>query len=369
MIGCGCESNKDKFYKQTDFAASFSIINGLPVPSASIGSTIPEMFFNMSQQEKLNTLGMVNQRLMNMVESDGSDEFQFQFQKAKLFHQMFANNSNNLNAFQQAEANYLTSSQAISDRLGQRALDVNLFQVLLGLVVNILITATILVPCDSMGKDLNLSMKSFVPFIVGGFVLKLVVFNEIFQQTNDAKSFLVLLLMSSVVRIVLGILHAKIERFKWFQLFDHDLLYLLMLGHFLFVVSVGSSSFVEEEHQIWYYLCNTMFAFLAFFNLRGREDTAAFIWALIKCIPFLVLHIIIRRMNQTGDKWINAPDLGDWLHREANVNYLHGLVILSLVASSAWLVMVHCTKAAIMPFIVIGNVLLYFHHTRSINNR
>lgn len=369
IIGCNCESNKEKFYKQIDFAGTFSILNGLPIPKASIGSVIPEMLFNMTQLEKLKKLKMINDWLLVMVKSDGSEEFKLKYNIALTNHQMFVNDSNNKNAFLQAESNYLMSSRAISDQLSQRSLDVNLLQVLLGLVLNILICATLLIPCDNHLKDLKLTLKSFLPFVIGSFALKFFVLNEVFQQSNSIASFFVMAVMSAMLRIVVGIIDAKCERFKWFHLFENDLLYLLMLGHFLFVVSVGSSSFVEEEHQIWYYFCSTMFVFLTFFEFRGRKSVKSLFEVFGKCFAFLMLHVVIRRMNQTGDKWINVPDIGDWLHRENNQGWLHLLVVLSLFLTATWLVFVHCTKPLMVPFIVLGNVLLYFHHTRSINNR
>jgi flagellar biosynthesis protein FliQ len=48
---------------------------------------------------------------------------------------------------------------------------------------------------------------------------------------------------------------------------------------------------------------------------------------------------------------------------------LHSFVVLSLIASAVWLTIVHCSKPLMIPFIIIGNILLYFHHTRSINER
>ena len=369
MIGCNCESNNEKFYKQIDFASTFSILNGLPIPAASIGSVIPEMLFNMTEHQKLDKMKMVNQRLIKMVEGEGTEQFKFQFEKAKSFHQMFVSDPVNKDAYRQAESNYLSSSQGISDRLAQRSLNVNIFQVLIGLFLNLLISVTIVLPCDDLVKDLKLTWKSFVPFIAGGVILKLLVFNEIFNETNDVKSFLLMVMMSMVLRVVLGIINSKIERLKWFHLFDHDVLYLLMLGHFFFVISVGSSSFVEEEHQIWYYLCNAIFVFLTFFEFRGLSNAKDFISVASKCTSFLLLHVVIRRMNQTGDKWINVPDLGDWLHRDVNQNSLHAVVILSLIASAIWLLTIHCSKPSLIPFILIGNVLLYFHHTRTVNNR
>lgn len=369
IIGGDCQSNYKRVYNQIDFAATFSLLNGLPIPSSSIGSVIPEMLMNMTQVQKLDAMRAVNERLIRMADSDGTEEFKHKSNKAKSFHQMYSFESGTESAFTQAESNYLESSRDISEKLAQQSLEVNLFQVLLGLSVNLIITATLLIPCDDLVKDLKLTVRSFVPFIVGGFVVKILVINEVFEQTNDLKSFLVMFVMMSLLRVVVGVFHAKYDRMKWFRLFDHDLLYLLILGHFFFVVSVGSSSFVEEEHQIWYYFCNTLFAFITFHDFRGRKSASSILVVALKCFAFLVLHVLIRRMNATGDKWINVPDIGDWLHRERNEVSLHLFIIASLVGSTAWLLMVHCKRQLQAPFVVLGSILLYFHHTRSLNYR
>lgn len=369
MIGCDCETNTDKFYNQIDFAGTFSLLNGLPIPSSSIGTLIPEVLFNSSNLQKLNMYRTVNERLLAMISDDGAEKFRSQFEKAKKFHDMFLVDPNNMNAFFQAETNYVMSSKSISDSLAQLSMNVNIFEVLIGLLLNIFITVTILLPSDDLLKDIKLTWRSLVLSMVGGVALKVLFFNELFNQTNDLKSLLVVIIMSVMARLVFGIFSNKAERFKWFKLFDNDVLYLLILGHLFFVISVGSSSFVEEEHQIWYYFCNTMFAFLAFFEFRGLGSFKSFISALLKCSTFLFLHVVIRRMNQTGDKWINLPDLGDWLRREENQSFMHLQTIVSLVASFIWLATIHCSKTAILPFVLIGNILLYFHHTRTLDNR
>jgi len=280
-------------------------------------------------------------------------------------HKIFSDDHNNKNAYQQAFKLFMESSKDISERLAQQSLEVNLFYVLLGLFINILISITLVIPSDiSKVKDLKISVKKFIPIILIGCGLKLFIFNEIFDQKNDFWSFVVIILISTVVRIVGDILLLKLEKYKLF-LFDNDILYLLLMGHFFFTISVGSSSFIEEEHQIWYYFCNAMFIILTFYEFRGRKSFETFFSVIIQCFPILIMHIIIRRMNQTGDKWINLQDIADWLHQKEHEELLHITILVSLAVTAVWLIYGHVKDKTLVPFVSFGCLLLYFHHSRS----
>lgn len=117
-----------------------------------------------------------------------------------------------------------------------------------------------------------------------------------------------------------------------------------LIGATLFhAASYASSSFIEEEHQLWYYMTITLL--LALFVMWFRKFKSAswfsakrstepstsdigFNWQLIKwcqtyylevCwIVVLVGQIFLRRLNQTGDKWLSVPDIGDWLVMDGN---------------------------------------------------
>lgn len=78
---------------------------------------------------------------------------------------------------------------------------------------------------------------------------------------------------------------------------------LLFTGIFLLIVSMSATSLIEEEHQVWYFLWTTILMFMAAADLRF----------LGKWIVLLILHRILRKLNQTGDKWSHIPDIGDWL--------------------------------------------------------
>lgn len=105
---------------------------------------------------------------------------------------------------------------------------------------------------------------------------------------------------------------------------------LLVFGIVFHAISTSSSSFIEEEHQIWYYLNNTIWIILYAMETRHVmnvkppkkeapiEESQSIAhhhlkWALLFCG-----HLIARRLNQTGDKWLNVADIGDWLQMEEN---------------------------------------------------
>lgn len=114
----------------------------------------------------------------------------------------------------------------------------------------------------------------------------------------------------------------------------------LTFGIILHGFSTISSSFIEEEHQIWYYLNNTVWIILYLMETRHhlnakdskKETTNESIiqnqlkWALLFCG-----HLIARRLNQTGDKYLNTPDIGDWLQMEEHRTWLSLFVSISLL--------------------------------------
>ena len=88
-------------------------------------------------------------------------------------------------------------------------------------------------------------------------------------------------------------------------------------GH---AVSLASSSLVEEEHQTWYFLATTLCL-----GLFGRALVAAlaapgvprFGRVALAAVAPLALGRLLRAWNQTGIKWADRPDIGDWLVRYA----------------------------------------------------
>lgn len=80
--------------------------------------------------------------------------------------------------------------------------------------------------------------------------------------------------------------------------------YLLTLV--LYSVLMLASSYVEEEHNFWYWATSGWFFYL-FISESRKEWQSKFIFH--PAIMLLVVHRIVRRWNQTGQKYAGADDI------------------------------------------------------------
>nr|CAD7430886.1 unnamed protein product [Timema monikensis] len=105
-----------------------------------------------------------------------------------------------------------------------------------------------------------------------------------------------------------------------------DMKRFLLLGTVLHSVSLASSSFIEEEHQVWYFLFLTFSLVTLACLYKSLMPSEALYGGFL-----LVLHRILRKMNQTGDKWASLPDIGDWLVQPGQKTFLTAVFLLGLL--------------------------------------
>lgn len=74
----------------------------------------------------------------------------------------------------------------------------------------------------------------------------------------------------------------------------------------LYAVLMFASSYVEEEHNFWYWITSGWFFFLYLCSTRDNKRAS---WVLHPALMILVIHRIIRRWNQTGQKFAGADDI------------------------------------------------------------
>ncbi|CAN9381830.1 unnamed protein product [Alternaria alternata] len=74
----------------------------------------------------------------------------------------------------------------------------------------------------------------------------------------------------------------------------------------LYAILMFASSYVEEEHNFWYWATSGWFLCLFFNNMRKEWYNN---WIFHPAIMALAIHRIIRRWNQTGQKYAGADDI------------------------------------------------------------
>ncbi|XP_075959121.1 GPI ethanolamine phosphate transferase 2, catalytic subunit isoform X1 [Anarhichas minor] len=176
---------------------------------------------------------------------------------------------------------------------------------------------------------------------------------------------------------------------------------LLLAGTVGHTLSLAASSFVEEEHQTWYFLLSTLC--LAVFQdvcrkyfreQRGpgdeeepilpskdchpsahpRAEVCSERWLALATPPFTLLCCrLLRSLNQTGVQWAHRPDMGHWLNSSEHRTVLSLLAAFCLlliyllvqrrcswvskVALALGLLGVYSYRAAV------GNVLFPWQHS------
>lgn len=121
--------------------------------------------------------------------------------------------------------------------------------------------------------------------------------------------------------------------------YDSKLIQFLLFATLVHTLSLASSSFVEEEHQTWYFITHTFLLIICIMSLKKRQNDQwilnaemlkketrpkrTTVWCVFERFFFefnwLMLFGLLlfgRRLNQTGDKWLSLPDIGDFLIME-----------------------------------------------------
>ena len=176
----------------------------------------------------------------------------------------------------------------------------------------------------------------------------------------------------------IGILFLNVLLFGWWyiQSFSWEIKFgsleaLLFLLNILRLLSFGSTSFIEEEHQSIYFF--TISIVIAVFNTNISSNDLSNKKELMRndnigtrighVIFVLFLLRISRTINQTGDKWLYLPDFSDYLQKPENQNLLimvHAASVFILIATrirhmSKW-------KAEPTPIYVLSIGLLVVSH-------
>ncbi|KAF2128574.1 GPI ethanolamine phosphate transferase 2 [Dothidotthia symphoricarpi CBS 119687] len=96
----------------------------------------------------------------------------------------------------------------------------------------------------------------------------------------------------------------------------------------LYSILMFASSYVEEEHNFWYWATSAWFFHLFITSMRKQWFSK---WIFHPAIMALALHRVIRRWNQTGQKYAGADDIVT-----SGVFHGHGSTLLWLLVGATY---------------------------------
>eukprot|EP00117_Sycon_ciliatum_P013327 scpid34275/ scgid14035/ GPI ethanolamine phosphate transferase 2; GPI7 homolog; Phosphatidylinositol-glycan biosynthesis class G protein len=117
----------------------------------------------------------------------------------------------------------------------------------------------------------------------------------------------------------------------------------LAVGGVVHLLFLSASSFVEEEHQVWYFLTTSLVLFSGIQNCVSGAGAGCAKLLPSQASPFILSLALLRLMRswcQTGDKWLHLPDLSSWLAAEKRIVARSVTGALALVTVAA----VFCVK-------------------------
>ncbi|XP_021522969.2 GPI ethanolamine phosphate transferase 2 isoform X1 [Aotus nancymaae] len=397
--------------QQTDVAATLAIALGLPIPKDSVGSLLFPVVEGKPMREQLRFLHLNTVQLSKLLQENvPSYEKDPGFEQFKMSERLHGNwirlyleekHSEVLwNLGSKVLRQYLDALKTLSSSLSTQVAQYDVYSMTVGTVVVLEVLTLLLL---SLPQALHRKAELEVPLSSPGFsllfylvILVLSAVHVIVCTSAESSCYFcglswlaaggVMVLASALLCVTASVLTSVLvggepqrknpihPSSRWSEL---DLLILLgTVGH---VLSLGASSFVEEEHQTWYFLVNTLCLALSQETYRNyflRDDSepqcglhveqgldeVAAAWQggpgcdvlergkghgspspsdvlqgsekwMVLASPWLILACcrLLRSLNQTGVQWAHRPDLGHWLTSSDHKAELSVLAAASLL--------------------------------------
>ncbi|XP_052774219.1 GPI ethanolamine phosphate transferase 2-like isoform X2 [Mya arenaria] len=445
---------------QVDLAPTLSVLLGLPPPSNSLGQLLVSVFDGFTDQQKLDSLYVNLQQVIRLMEQSVEDiEKESSYELAQYAIQQ---HDNYLTTGQPEPSHIFRSYEMALDRMTSRIAGslttYDHYAMLLAVIISFMALNLSLCLTTSSRVETKITVS-----VIGGICLSIILlFGHMTACTSQSfhsavlcgwsiKSLaLQMVLLASVIFLCFNILanfKQILTRLKMLSP-KTSLERLLLYGTLFHSLSFGSSSFVEEEHQTWYFLTMTFYLVALVTEVKGHiinvvgkktdilveiakyddarnsvnSDEANVLnvsnsnglfnkktktnceqkvfdeqnhlsfeqtsmqkspceiknhrkqipfyqllpWKLIVGIAtVMLLGRLLRILNQTGNKWLDVPDVGDWLLSPENKSTLSVSVVGSLVIIFLCIILTGGVAMLESVFFTVGLVLVYLYRVNS----
>ncbi|KAK2890811.1 hypothetical protein Q8A67_013454 [Cirrhinus molitorella] len=424
--------------EQVDLTPTLALGLGLPISKNSVGHLISAVFEELSLREQLRLLQINGHQLSRLLQDssptfhkeDGYEQFRMAEKSHGSWMKLYVDGNTSevlSNMGKKVLKQYLEALKAMSSALSKQLGKYDMYSMIMGMIfiLQVLFLLLLAMP-EALSREAvvdvplasSLLSLPFYLLCLFGSALHVLICTSAggpcYLCSLPWVLVFIVILMSSAFTCALASMAARrmstgnktpTKSSNW-TLSELDALLLVgMVGHTL---SLGSSSFIEEEHQTWYFLLNTLC--LAVFQdvcrkyfreqrHRGEEEDEGPLlpssakegpsfspaaelgmspgsekW-LALATPLLTLTCcrLLRSLNQTGVQWAHLPDFGHWLNSGDHKAFLSLLAVVSLVLIFL-LVQRHCSLVSKIALALgllgvysyraaVGNVLFPWQHS------
>ncbi|XP_046445872.1 GPI ethanolamine phosphate transferase 2-like isoform X2 [Daphnia pulex] len=337
MEGCQPDPESDSDFSnhlQIDLAPTMAVLMGVPIPTNNLGSLLLGVTHDFELKHKLYA-AYVNARNIFLQSERNNENVEFQ-RAVKLYQDWLTNDASGKGDY---IANLFVKAAAEMSSLSIKNLvEFDLYLMIVGIVISFQLLLITVLECH---RFTDWSTIRPVYSLIIGISLFSIFLHVLNCMSIDNESSIcingrvpaIYCLGLSICIICFFVINCQlIWNRSWFRFKKLGCApeVFLLLGSLLHAFSLGASSFVEEEHQTYYYFVNTL-ALLMIFGSKRRKESA------LSLIGFMGLVRIARCWNQTGDKWINEPDVKEWLNTPGNQPYLTVSSVIGAMGILHWI--------------------------------
>ncbi|XP_060084233.1 GPI ethanolamine phosphate transferase 2-like [Ylistrum balloti] len=428
---------------QIDVAPTLSMLLSLPIPKNNLGVVIDDALVGCSTEEKMMMLWRNGLQVTRVLEYNSKDwkmdEGYLEFQRlSKVHHDWLLSKTSGvpqsiwLSEGDRIGRQYTQAMKTMTRNISSSLTQYDIYSLVISVVTLWLILVTIAVElCLSSASYGEIYSRTVVLYIP---VTLMIFFGHMMVCTTSPSSQLChtdgtgVLLQVFILAVVCWSVKDLVVKFLQFWSVRKSkegscdpwgvfspLGVVLTLGTIIHTLSLLSSSYVEEEHQTWYFYTVTIHLLILVLILCSHTSQGYFRQVcksacnpkqtyntygtdyresgqiekqmelekeekhsnqvtgfpghpLMATIFVLFLCRVLRTWNQTGNKWLDRPDVGDWLLRPENKSILSVLVggSLTLVAMVKWAGQTYIQRSVF----VVGLCCIYWYRvsTAAIDN-
>uniref|UniRef100_A0A8C4NHP1 Phosphatidylinositol glycan anchor biosynthesis class G n=1 Tax=Eptatretus burgeri TaxID=7764 RepID=A0A8C4NHP1_EPTBU len=361
--------------EQTDIAVTLSFTLGLPVPRNSLGHLLLPVMAHLPLRDKLRFLHINGWQLTVLLAPSGSHSLNrghALFKATEMEHGAWIDlvhagnvSSKDLSILgSRLMKRYQEALQFMSQSLGESLAQYDIYSMVLGIILEFQVLLILLLHHHFQFTVLPPTVALSVAFGVGLLFLHTVFCTHPTPPALCHTHALIIVLIFTTLACLNGVLAALLWKFlqrhrqglsntmtdkqQWLLVGGmNNIRTFLQLGCVGHAMSQAASSFVEEEHMIWYFLLSSLWLMIGYDvwqlneTCRWRDEhyTHKQMWwpKMVGLLIVMVFCRLLRGWNQTGVNWADQADISDWLNSPGNESALTAVSAVSLIGLF-WLV-------------------------------